>query len=67
MDPSKIEAVNRTEEDIEHHRYQKFSWNSRILWSTLPDSHQNFMIYCDASKQGLGYLLVQNDRVIAYA
>jgi hypothetical protein len=58
MDPSKIEAVNRMEADIEHHRYQKFSWNSWILSSTLPDSDQNFMIYYDASKQGLGYLLV---------
>jgi hypothetical protein len=32
----------------------------------LPDIHQNFVIYCDASKQGLGCLLMQNDRVIAY-
>jgi hypothetical protein len=33
----------------------------------LPDIHQNFMVYCDASKQGLGCVLMQNDRVIAYA
>jgi len=31
------------------------------------DIHQNFMVYCDASKQGLGRVLMQNDRVIAYA
>jgi hypothetical protein len=34
---------------------------------TLPDIHQNFMVYYDASKQGLGCVLIQNDRVIAYA
>jgi len=33
----------------------------------LPDIHQNFVVYCDASKQGLGCVLMQNDRVIAYA
>ena len=33
----------------------------------LPDIHQNFVVYCDASKEGLGCVLMQNDRVIAYA
>jgi hypothetical protein len=33
----------------------------------LPDIRQNFVVYCDASKQGLGCVLMQNDRVIAYA
>jgi GGDEF domain-containing protein len=33
----------------------------------LPNIHQNFVVYCDASKQGLGCVLMQNDRVIAYA
>ena len=27
----------------------------------------DFTIYCDASKIGLGYILMQNERVIAYA
>jgi hypothetical protein len=31
-----------------------------------PDIQQNFVVYCDASRQGLGYVLMQNGRVIAY-
>jgi hypothetical protein len=33
----------------------------------LPDIHQGFMIFCDASRQGLGCVLIQNEKVIAYA
>ena len=33
----------------------------------LPNGRDEFMVYSDASKQGLGYVLMQNDRVIAYA
>ena len=33
----------------------------------MPDIHKNFDIYCDASRQGLGCLLMQEGRVIAYA
>src|SRR4051812_20980718 len=31
-----------------------------------PDTHKDFMIYCDASRQGLGCVLMQERRVIAY-
>jgi hypothetical protein len=34
---------------------------------TLPDIHQSFIIFCDASRQGLGCVLMQNEKVIAYA
>jgi hypothetical protein len=33
----------------------------------LPDIHKDFTIYCDASRQGLGCVLMQEGRVIAYA
>ena len=33
----------------------------------LPESGQDYVVYCDASKSGLGCVLMQNDRVIAYA
>jgi ribonuclease HI len=33
----------------------------------LPDIHQDFVVYCDASRQGLGCVLMQNGKVIAYA
>jgi hypothetical protein len=34
---------------------------------TLPDIHQSFVIFCDASRQGLECVLMQNEKVIAYA
>jgi hypothetical protein len=33
----------------------------------LPDIQKDFVVYCDASRQGLGYVLMQSGRVIAYA
>jgi hypothetical protein len=33
----------------------------------MPDIHKRFDIYCDASKQGLGCVLMQEGHVIAYA
>ncbi|GJU74199.1 putative reverse transcriptase domain-containing protein [Tanacetum coccineum] len=34
---------------------------------TLPDGVEDFVVYCDASNQGLGYVLMQRGKVIAYA
>nr|GEZ23607.1 putative reverse transcriptase domain-containing protein [Tanacetum cinerariifolium] len=34
---------------------------------TLPKGSQNFIVYCDASHKGLGAVLMQNEKVIAYA
>ncbi|KAD3337204.1 hypothetical protein E3N88_32724 [Mikania micrantha] len=39
--------------------------NAPIL--ALPEGTDNFTVYCDASCQGLGCVLLQNDKVIAYA
>ncbi|GKB35821.1 putative reverse transcriptase domain-containing protein [Tanacetum coccineum] len=33
----------------------------------LPKGSENFMVYCDASHKGLGAMLMQKERVIAYA
>ncbi|GJW64509.1 putative reverse transcriptase domain-containing protein [Tanacetum coccineum] len=33
----------------------------------LPEGSENFMVYCDASRKGLGAVLMQRDKVIAYA
>jgi hypothetical protein len=33
----------------------------------LPDIHKDFTIYCVASRQGLGCVLMQEGRVVAYA
>ncbi|GJU29077.1 reverse transcriptase domain-containing protein [Tanacetum coccineum] len=32
----------------------------------LPEGSENFMVYCDASHKGLGAVLMQRERVIAY-
>ncbi|GJW70564.1 reverse transcriptase domain-containing protein [Tanacetum coccineum] len=34
---------------------------------SLPDGVEDFVVYCDASNQGLGCVLMQRDKVIAYA
>ena len=34
---------------------------------TLPDIKKDFVVYCDASKQGLGCVLMQEGKVVAYA
>ncbi|GJU68209.1 putative nucleotidyltransferase, ribonuclease H [Tanacetum coccineum] len=39
--------------------------DARIL--SLPDGVEDFVVYCDASNQGLGCVLVQRGKVIAYA
>lgn len=33
----------------------------------LPDFQNDFVVYCDASRQGLGYVLMQDGKVVAYA
>ncbi|GKE43703.1 putative reverse transcriptase domain-containing protein [Tanacetum coccineum] len=33
----------------------------------LPDGSENFVVYCDASHKGLGAVLMQKEKVIAYA
>ncbi|GKC31570.1 putative reverse transcriptase domain-containing protein [Tanacetum coccineum] len=39
--------------------------NAPVL--ALPDGPKDFMVYCDASGLGLGYVLMQRSKVIAYA
>ena len=34
---------------------------------TLPSRHDGYTVYCDASSQGLGCVLMQHENVIAYA
>ena len=34
---------------------------------TLPSRSAGFVVYCNASRQGLGCVLIQHERVIAYA
>ena len=34
---------------------------------TLPDIHKDFVVFCDAFRQGLGCVLMQDGKVVAYA
>ena len=34
---------------------------------TLPDIYRSFDVYCDASRQGMGCVLMQDSKVAAYA
>ncbi|GKG20518.1 putative reverse transcriptase domain-containing protein, partial [Tanacetum coccineum] len=59
----------------------KFNWGEKAeaafqllkqkLCSTpilaLPEGSENFVVYCDASHKGLGTVLMQKEKVIAYA
>ena len=59
----------------------KFEWTDRCEESfqtlkekltsapvlTLPEGNEGFEVYNDASHQGLGYVLMQHKRVVAYA
>ncbi|GJY93915.1 putative reverse transcriptase domain-containing protein [Tanacetum coccineum] len=54
--------------------YAKFSnviWISKKLCSApilaLPEGSEDFIVYCDASIKGLGDVLMQREKVIAYA
>jgi hypothetical protein len=47
-----------------------YEWKRRLTTApilVLPDIHKDFTIYCDVSRQGLGCVLMQEERVIAYA
>jgi hypothetical protein len=34
---------------------------------TMLDTQQDFVVYCDASRQGLGCVLMKDGKVVAYA
>ncbi|GJT65974.1 putative reverse transcriptase domain-containing protein [Tanacetum coccineum] len=78
VDPSKIEAVKSwkaptTPSEYKWGEKQEESFqtlkdnlcNAPIL--SLPDRVEDFVVYCDVSNQGLGCVLMQRDKIIAYA
>nr|GEZ19555.1 putative reverse transcriptase domain-containing protein [Tanacetum cinerariifolium] len=50
--------------------YAKFSkcefWIPSVPILALPKGSENFVVYCDASNKGLGAVLMQREKVIAY-
>ncbi|GKB62235.1 putative reverse transcriptase domain-containing protein [Tanacetum coccineum] len=74
VNPAKIEAIKNwasptTPTEIRQFLglagyYQRFI-EAPIL--ALPEGNDDFVVYCDASHQGLGAVLMQREKVIAYA
>ncbi|GJU52294.1 putative reverse transcriptase domain-containing protein [Tanacetum coccineum] len=69
VDPSKIEAKCKTfdwgeEQELAFQTLKDKLCNAPVL--TLPDESEDFVVYCDASGIGLGCVLMQRGKVIAY-
>lgn len=59
----KFEWTDKCEESFQNLKKRLVS--APIL--VLPDLLENFQVYCDASRLGLGCVLMQGGRVVAYA
>ncbi|GKA29722.1 putative reverse transcriptase domain-containing protein [Tanacetum coccineum] len=81
VDPTKIKSIKDWTSPKSPTGKVKFDWGDKQepafqllkekLYSApilaLPDGAENFIVYCDASHKGLGAVLIQNEKVIAYA
>ncbi|GJR66653.1 putative reverse transcriptase domain-containing protein [Tanacetum coccineum] len=71
VDPSKIEAVKNLKaprtptEELAFQTLKDKLCNAHVL--ALSDGPEDFVVYCDASGIGLGCILMQRGKVIAYA
>ncbi|GJV71185.1 putative nucleotidyltransferase, ribonuclease H [Tanacetum coccineum] len=74
VDPAKIEAVKNWTSPTTPTEVRQFlglaGYYRRFIEApilALPEVNDNFVVYCDASLQGLGAVLMQREKVIAYA
>ncbi|GKA68206.1 putative reverse transcriptase domain-containing protein, partial [Tanacetum coccineum] len=75
VDPAKIESIKDWASPKTPTEIQKveaaFQMLKQKLCSApilaLPGGSENFVVYCDASHKGLGVVLIQKEKVIAYA
>ncbi|GJR03274.1 putative reverse transcriptase domain-containing protein [Tanacetum coccineum] len=76
VDPTKIESIKdwespKTLTEIHQFLEAAFQLLKQKLCSAsilaLPEGSENFVVYCDASRKGLGAFLMQREKVIAYA
>nr|GEY77851.1 reverse transcriptase domain-containing protein [Tanacetum cinerariifolium] len=74
VDPAKIEAVKNWESPTtptKIHQETAFQLLKQKLCEApilaLPEGNNDFVVYCDASHQCLGAVLMQREKVIAYA
>ncbi|GJU68348.1 putative reverse transcriptase domain-containing protein [Tanacetum coccineum] len=80
VDPTKIEAIVKSLTELTQ-KNKKDIWGEdqesafQLLKKklceapilALPEGNDDFVVYCDASHQGLGAVLMQREKVIAYA
>ncbi|GJX94505.1 putative reverse transcriptase domain-containing protein [Tanacetum coccineum] len=71
VDPAKIESIKDWTSPKSPTEIRQFLGSCWILWSApilaLPEGSEDFIAYCDASKKGLGAVLMQRENVISYA
>ncbi|GKE45552.1 putative reverse transcriptase domain-containing protein, partial [Tanacetum coccineum] len=82
VDPAKIEAVkNWASITTPIEKNKKYIWGEDLESAfqllkqklceapilALPEGNDDYVVYCDASHQGLGEVLMQREKVIAYA
>nr|GFA10394.1 putative reverse transcriptase domain-containing protein [Tanacetum cinerariifolium] len=82
VDPAKIKAVkNWDTPTTPTEKHKKYIWEEdqesafqllkqklyEALILALPEGNDDFVVYCDASLQGLGAVLMQKEKVITYA
>ncbi|GJX76242.1 putative reverse transcriptase domain-containing protein [Tanacetum coccineum] len=82
VNPAKIEAIkNWASSTTPTEKNKKYIWGEdqesafqllkQKLYEApileLPEGNDDFVVYCDASHQGLGVVLMQREKVIAYA
>ncbi|GKA41873.1 putative reverse transcriptase domain-containing protein [Tanacetum coccineum] len=74
VDPAKIEAVKNWTSPTTPTEICQFLGLAGYYWRfieapilPLPEGNDDFVVYCDASHQGLGVVLMQREKVIAYA
>ncbi|GJX87911.1 putative reverse transcriptase domain-containing protein [Tanacetum coccineum] len=73
VDPAKIKAVKNWETPTTPTEVRQFLGLAGYYWRfieapilALPEGNDDFVVYCDASLQGLGAVLMQREKVIAY-
>ncbi|GJU90026.1 putative reverse transcriptase domain-containing protein [Tanacetum coccineum] len=71
VDPAKIEAIKSWAAPTTPMEVRQFLRLSRYYRSApilaLPEGTEDFVMYCDASLKGYGVVLMQREKVIAYA
>nr|GEW01184.1 putative reverse transcriptase domain-containing protein [Tanacetum cinerariifolium] len=69
VDPAKIKSIKGWESPKTPTKIRQFlglAGYYRRFIEALPEGSENFVVYCDASHKGLGAVLMQKEKVIAY-